>query len=393
MSRLTALKLLEAYPARAKRQQLGNLGTLLVAALKHCDRQALVELIATKLSLKSLDVTQRSQWLCAGLLVDPVRYEAPLSQYLDGNQARSMLVAGFFSERASGLPELSEPSLVILIRAIGPYSTPKRPTGAHWVTAEMNAADLVRSLIVRLGNRSTDTASRALSELLNDESLHAWRDPLREHQESQRVVLREARFRYPSPSAIARLLDNGPPVHPADLKALLAQHLRDLDRSDRDGNTTGYRRYWNIDKHGRPTSARTENDCRDRLLELLREKLRATGIELMPEGEYRENTRADMRASFGGTNGFNIPIEIKRDSHKDLWRAWRTQLLDHYVRDPGADGHGIYLIFWFGGLGMPVAADGGSPPRYAVELESRLSALLNESEKSFIDIIVLDCAP
>lgn len=393
VSRLTALKLLEAYPARAKRQQLGNLGTLLVAALKHCDRQALVELIATKLSLKSLDVTQRSQWLCAGLLVDPVRYEAPLSQYLDGNQARSMLVAGFFSERASGLPELSEPSLVILIRAIGPYSTPKRPTGAHWVTAEMNAADLVRSLIVRLGNRSTDTASRALSELLNDESLHAWRDPLREHQESQRVVLREARFRYPSPSAIARLLDNGPPVHPADLKALLAQHLRDLDRSDRDGNTTGYRRYWNIDKHGRPTSARTENDCRDRLLELLREKLRATGIELMPEGEYRENTRADMRASFGGTNGFNIPIEIKRDSHKDLWRAWRTQLLDHYVRDPGADGHGIYLIFWFGGLGMPVAADGGSPPRYAVELESRLSALLNESEKSFIDIIVLDCAP
>ncbi|SIQ68327.1 hypothetical protein SAMN05421829_10621 [Aromatoleum tolulyticum] len=396
VSRLAALKLLAAYPARAKRQRLGDLGTLLVAALRHCDRQKLVELIAAKLSRKSLDVAQRSQWLCAGLLLDPIQYEGPLSSYVDGNQARSMLIARFFSERpaqATGLPELSESTLVMLIRSIGPYTTPVRPTGAYTVTAEMNAADLVRGLIARLSNRATDSASKAFTELLNDESLHAWRDRLREHQESQRVVLREARFRYPSASAIARLLENGPPAHPADLKALLAQHLRDLDRSDRDGNTTGYRRYWNIDEYGRPTSARTENDCRDRLLELLRERVRGIGVELMPEGEYRENRRADIRASFGGTGGFNVPIEIKRDSHKDLWLAWRTQLLDHYVRDPGADGHGIYLIFWFGGRGMPVAADGGSPPRCAGELESRLSALLSESEKPYIDVIVLDCEP
>ncbi|MCC4117605.1 hypothetical protein LLG90_19790 [Aromatoleum toluclasticum] len=395
VSRLATLKLLAAYPARAKRQRLGDLGTLLVAALRHCDRQELAALIAAKLSRKSLDVAQRSQWLCAGLLLDPVRYEGPLSSYVDGNQARSVLIARFFSERpekATGLPELSESTLVTLIRSVGPYTIPERPTGAYWVTAEMNAADLVRGLIVRLGNQATDTASTALSELLNDESLHSWRDRLREHQESQRVVLREARFRYPSPSAIARLLDNGTPVHPADLKALLAQHLRDLDRSDRDGNTTGYRRYWNIDEYGRPTSARTENDCRDRLLELLRERVRGIGVELMPEGEYRENTRADMRASFRGTGGFNVPIEIKRDSHKDLWLAWRTQLLDQYVRDPGADGHGIYLVFWFGGRGMPVAADGGSPPRCAEELESRLSALLSESETPYIDVIVLNCA-
>lgn len=395
VSRLATLKLLTAYPTRAKRQRLGDLGTLLVAALRHCDRQALAALIAAKLSRKSLDVAQRSQWLCAGLLLDPIRYEGPLSSYVDGNQARSMLIARFFSERpeqAHGLPELSESTLVMLIRSIGPHTTPERPTGAHWVTAEMNAADFVRGLIARLGNQATDTTSKALSELLNDESLHAWRDRLREHQESQRVVLREARFRYPSASAIARLLDNGPPAHPADLKALLAQHLRDLDRSDRDGNTTGYRRYWNIDKYGRPTSPRTENDCRDRLLELLRERVRGLGVELMPEGEYRENTRADMRASFGGTGGFNVPIEIKRDSHKDLWQAWRTQLLDHYVRDPGADGHGIYLVFWFGDGGMPVAADGGSPPKSAEELESRLSALLSESEKPYIKVIVLDCA-
>jgi hypothetical protein len=396
VGRRAALKLLAAYPVRARRQQLRDLRTLLVAALKHCDRQALAELIATKLSRKSLDWAQRSQWLCAGLLLDPVRYEGPLSRYVDGNQARSMRVAGFFSERpaqTTGLADFSESTLVMLIRSIGPYTTPERPTGVYSVSVEMNAADLVRALIARLGNRATDSASEAFSALLNDESLRLWRDRLREHQESQRVVLREARFRYPSASAVAKLLDNGAPANPADLKALLAQHLRDIGRSDRDGNTTGYLRYWNTDEYDRPTSPKVENHCRNRLLELLEERIRGTGVELIPEGQYRDNKRADIRATFGGVGGFNVPLEIKRDSHKDLWRAWRTQLLAHYVRDPGAAGYGIYLVFWFGGQGMPVAADGGPPPGCAEELESRLAALLNDRQRQSIAMIVLDCAP
>lgn len=396
VGRRSALRLLAAYPTRVRRERLGDLGTLLVAALKHGDRQELADLIATKLSYKSLDVAQRTLWLCAGLLLDPARYEGLLSDHIEGNQARSMLAAGFFGERpmqATGLPELSESALVMLIRSIGPYTTPERPSGFHGVSAEMNAADLVRALIARLGTRASDTASKAFSALLKDESLLAWRDRLREHQESQRVVVREARFRYPSAAAIAKLLENGPPANAADLKALLAQHLRDIGRSDRDGNKTGYLRYWNTDKDDKPISAKMENPCRDRLLEFLEEKIRGIGVELMPEGEYRANKRADIRASFGGIGGFNVPIEIKRDSHKDLWKSWRTQLLAHYVRDPGAEGHGIYLVFWFGGAGMPAAADGGRPPSSADELESRLSAMLGDSEKPFVEIIVLDCAP
>lgn len=395
VSRLAALKLLTAYRNRIKRERLGDLGTLLVAALKDGDRQELADLIATKLSYKSLDVAQRTLWLCAGLLLDPARYEELLSDHIEGNQPRSMVAAGFFGERptkASGLPELSESALVMLIRSIGPYTTPERPTGAHWVSAKMNASDLVRGLIVRLGNRASDTASKAFSALLEDESLLAWRDRIREHQESQRVIVREARFRYPSVATITKLLENGPPATAADLKALLAQHLRDIGCSDRDGNKTGYLRYWNTE-YDKPIRAKTENQCRDRLLELLEERIRGLGVEMVPEGEYRENKRADIRASFGGIGGFNVPIEIKRDSHKDLWKAWRTQLLAHYVRDPDADGHGIYLVFWFGGVGMPAAADGGKPPSSAEELESRLSAMLSESEKPFADILVLNCAP
>lgn len=182
-------------------------------------------------------------------------------------------------------------------------------------------------------------------------------------------------------------LADAEPANAADLKALLEQHLRDLAREDRDGNTTGYKRYWDA---GKPHH---ENDCRDRLLELLLEKLRATGVDAQPEGEYRENKRADIRASFGGTGGFNAPIEIKRDCHKDLWTALRDQLMAHYVRDPGADGHCIYLVFWFGGKDMPTAADGGRRPGSARELEDRLRATLTPEERQYIEVIAMDCTP
>ena len=131
---------------------------------------------------------------------------------------------------------------------------------------------------------------------------------------------------------------------------------------DRNGNTTGYRRYWNVDSYGRPEVPRPENDCRDRLLELMRERLRPISVDAQPECEYRENKRADIRVFFGGqSGGFNVPIEIKRNSHPDLWSALHDQLIAHYACDPGADGYGIYLVFWFGGTGMPTAADGGKP--------------------------------
>lgn len=389
VARQAAIKLLSAYPLRGKKERLNDLGVLLTAAIQQADKQALLELIAIKLSRPSLDGTQRSQWLAAGLLLNPAKYEAPLVRHVGKNQSRAIQVAGFFESRpARGrqLPELSESAATLLIRLLAPHLSPERPTGAHIVTAEMNAAELVRTLISRLGANPSIKATSTLDTLLADDGLHAWHGLLRHFRESQRIASREAHFRRASAADIVRTLANAEPANAADLHALLVQHLRDMAHEDRDGNTTGYSRYWEADK------PHHENYCRDRLLELLREKLRPTGIDAQPEGEYRENKRADIRASFGGIGGFNVPIEIKRDSHRDLWHALRDQLMAHYVRDPGAEGYGIYLVFWFGGKGMPVAADGGKRPGSAQELEDRLRATLKPDERQFIGIIVTDCS-
>lgn len=390
VARHAAMRLLAAYPLRWKKERLGDLGVLLVAALKHCDRKQLLDMIENKLSRPSLEGAQRSQWLAAGLLLDPAKYEGPLARYVGSNQSRAMQVAGFFESRPTpgqDHPELSESAASLLIRLLAPHVSPERPTGAHWVSPAMEAAELVRALISRLGANPAPSAASALAELLADDSVRAWHGLLRHQKEAQRVVSREAHFRRASAVDIVRTLANAEPANAADLKALLEQHLRDIAREDRDGNTTGYKRYWDA---GKPHH---ENDCRDRLLELLREKLRPIRVDAQPECEFRENKRADIRASFGGTGGFNVPIEIKRDCHKDLWMALRDQLMAHYVRDPGADGHGIYLVFWFGGKGMPTAADGGRRPSSACELEERLRATLKPDERQYIEVIAMDCTP
>lgn len=390
VARLAVLPLLAAYPLRAKKASLSDLTTLLHAAIRLFPAKDLEEPIARRSVLSSLDVAQRSQWLAAGLLLFPADHEKLLAKYVGKSKSRALLVAGFFDahlERVSPLPELSESAAALLVRLLGSHVSPDRPEGIHWVSPEMKATELVRSWIVRLSASPTAGATAALSVLRDLEALRAWHGELEHRRESQRAIRREACFLRGSVAKVVQVLANSAPANAADLKALLAQHLRDMAGEDRDGNTTGYLRYWAV---GEPHH---ENYCRDRLLDLLRERLRPTLVDAQPEGEYRENKRADIRASSGGIGGFNVPIEIKRDSHKDLWRALRDQLMAHYVRDPGADGHGIYLVFWFGGKGMPLPIDGGKKPRSAQELEGRLRAQLTPEERRRIEVIVLDCAP
>jgi hypothetical protein len=58
----------------------------------------------------------------------------------------------------------------------------------------------------------------------------------------------------------------------------------------------------------------------------------------------------------------------------------------------GADGRGIYLVFWFGNEASPTPArpDGGDGPRSARELESMLVGDLAPDLRARTDVIVLD---
>ena len=147
--------------------------------------------------------------------------------------------------------------------------------------------------------------------------------------------------------------------------------LRGIAEELRTGNANGWRLFWNEERHRRPREPKHENSCRDALLLLLRERL-PRSADAQPEGHYADDRRADVRVACGD---FHVPIEVKKDSHRDLWSAVRDQLLAHYTQDPATDGYGIYLVLRFGERGPP--PPDGPPPRSAGELETRLTESLS----------------
>lgn len=208
----------------------------------------------------------------------------------------------------------------------------------------------------------------------------------------QRIARRKAAFRRLGVEEVSLTLANLQPASAADLAALTFDHLRDIAKNIRHDNTNDYRQYWGYaEGDKKKDEPKSESDCRDALLSDLKIHLGPLGIDAQRERNYADNKRADIGISFGGTNGFNISIEIKQDLSPDLWSAIHEQLIPRYVRDPGADGHGIYLVFWFGGKGMKPPLD-GKKLHSASELEERLRQTLTLEESHRIQICVIDCA-
>ncbi|MFZ2540948.1 MAG: hypothetical protein WAW75_04140 [Gallionella sp.] len=388
--------LLEGFPLRARKQQLGNaLDPLLKGALHLLDKKVLTSIVERKLELESMDAAQRVYWLACGLIIDPAAYSAKLFQYIGKSKPRRNQLAGFLHdswERGFPYAALPETVLALLIELLAPNCSPERPEGGGWVSPAMHTADLMRSFINKLGGNPSETATRELERLLTLPSLTLWHTALRGALHDQRIARRKATFRRLGVEEVSRTLANLQPASAADLAALTFDHLRDIARKIRDGSTNDYRQYWGYaEGDKKKDEPKSESDCRDALLSDLVERLGKLGINAQREVNYADNKRTDIQVSFGGTNGFNIPIEIKKNSSPDVWRAIHEQLIPKYVRDPGAEGHGIYLVFWFGEKWTKPPSD-GKKLRSAAELEDRLRQTLTPEESHRIQICVIDCA-
>jgi hypothetical protein len=388
--------LLKGFPLRSKNQLLANaLDPLLKSALRRLDRPMLATIIAGRLAQGSMTAAQRVHWLACGLIVAPREYEAPLAAHVGKSKALASHLGGFMHdrERRPGWSDsLPESTLALLIELLAPDAPPERPLGGGRVSRPMQTADMMRAFIDVLGGNPSEAARQQLERLLALPNLAPWHNRLRHAAHTQRIARRKAGFRHLDAAEVCRTLANREPANAPDLAALAYAHLRDLARKIRDGSTNDYRQYWSLDESNKkPLRPKPENDCRDALLSDLIERLGRLGVDAVKEGSYADDKRADIRVAFGSAHGFNVPIEIKKDSHSDLWRAIHEQLIERYTRDPGAEGLGIYLVFWFGGKDMPLPQQ-GKKPRSAAELEERLRQTLTVEESRRIRVCVIDCA-
>lgn len=386
---LAAPRLLETFPVKARSSQLSHLEGLLKAALRYTAVE-LPLLIEKKLTMKGMDVPQRVYWLATATLHGPNSREAALWRYVGKSEVRANHLSGFLNNRFDKLDddyELSAHTLGKLIEVIAPHAETEWSRGGGLVSDSMRQGDYIRTLITRLGAMPTPEAEQEISRLIGLPTLRKLKFPLESARHQQKQRLRESGFRFLPPRSVAQILACGAPTSAADLAALALHHLEDIAIALRNENDDGFRSFWNVENK-QPISQREENLCRDLLLTRLKARLAPLGVDCLPEKDHANDKRVDISLSYQAK--FELPIEIKRDSNRTLWSALRTQLIEQYANAPRADGHGIYLVLWFGGEGIPPATDGGKKPRSSEELRIRLEAQLDPTERQRIFVRVLD---
>ena len=378
--------LLRMFPPWCKLDQLPTLRHLMAAFNSlnspNCD---LTDLVRHKLSLRSMPAVQRLHWLCFGLMLAPEDYVPRLQEQLvrRSRSQQADLVVTLLNEGVVQPDRLHADAAGALIEAIGPHCGSSWPLGGGMVSSSMRATEMVRRLFDCLASSSSAAVGSTLERLASNKALGHWTDRLRHAASLHADARREAEYRYTSTDEVVRTLAGGPPANAADLAALATDYLEEIAKRTRDGNTSDWRQYWHMSD---PWTPKVENLCRDRLLSELQIRLENKSVQALPEATYANDSRADICLSHGDVN---VPVEIKRSNHPDLWRAIEDQLIHKYTRDPGAQGHGIYLVFWFGQAYCQRHPAGGKPSS-AAKLAERLRETLTPEQARKITVVVID---
>ncbi len=383
VARLVSLPLLEFFPNTDTAEARRQLGWLLKAALNNCERLQVRDVVKKRLETGDLISSQEVYWLSAGYFLMPDSCRAGIENLLAESDAALRGVWDFFADGRISVNlarRFAASDFEFLIVLVASAIERHGMTKGVWRT--------VSTLLGELGSNPLPEVSETLERLSSRPALGPWVPAITEVRYRHLRKRREHEFQHCDIRQASKTLANEDPANVADLAALLVDVIEDLSKRIRDDSTSDWRQYWNVDRHNRATEPKPEKACRDALLSDLRNRVDRLGIDAQPEGTYAADKRADIRASLGG---FNIPIEIKRSCHRNVWTAIRGQLIAKYTKDPGANGYGIYVVFWFGDTSRcrPTRLSGWTPPN-AAALELKITETLSEQERQMISVCVID---
>jgi len=395
IAKLTVMPLLNKYPVRGYKDHVIHLHYLLDAAIANINRQELLTLIEKKLACKGMDLAQHIYWLAAGLVIAPEVYEAKIKQTVLGKSERINRLSYFlypsFASKMYDRYDFPVSTKGMLIELFAPRCNPVWPRGGGVVTRAMEERDYVRYLLNSLADNPSEDSAAILADLLSQPKLSAWHDQIQSAQQTQQLSRREALFKHPNAVQVINTLSNLKPANVADLAALTVDCLEQLAAEMHGSNTDRYKHCWNVDRYNRPLKPKPENGCRDYLLEQLNDLLIKYDVIVESEAHQANDKRTDMKLSVTNKGrSFRFPIEIKRDCHKDLWRAIHNQLIPFYTIAPETEGRGLFLVIWFNYAKIPTHPKGLPPPKSAEQLAAMLKDTMTPQEQKLIDVFVLD---
>lgn len=346
-------------------------------------RDALRKLVVNRLE-REMNDERRRNWQAIALIVD-----FDVARVSLGNEIEPELLWHFRDRSGHGRRYNGTGSFLSINQLVWLIDTFREQwPQTSWPNSEMvgdinpwDASEYIRTLITRLGSDVSNEAVTALTALRDaHEDSYTW--ALRTVSAEQLQKQADKSYTPPTLDQIKMILDDGPPNSVADLRAIVAEELRELGRRLRGSSEDEIDLYWT--DGGLP---HTENKCRDRTVSLLRGHLAPLSIYTANEADMPQDKRADIVFQH---DALLLPLEAKRQQHRDLWNAIDGQLEAFYTGHWQAEGQGLFLVFWFGsGYQVPAPPGGGAKPTSADDLQNKLEQ--HSSVKAGrVEVIVLD---
>ncbi|MBC7699761.1 hypothetical protein [Aquabacterium sp.] len=384
--------LLRRFPARATRDQLRELTSgLLLAAEKHLEPEVFKGIVTDRLTLKSLDAGQRITWMVVASHIDSTVDSGALLAFIGRSQARAAHLVHALQYQSRRNPHWASLPVEVtarLVELLAPHAAPEFREGGGVVTDSERRRDVVQPLIRQLAALPDALAGQALQRLRSNPALKHWFVELDASLYEHARVARAAHFSHASDQDVALTLANQAPANALDLVALLVDQLRIIEGKIRGDETNGLKLFRRDDKE----TPKIENDCRDILMDKLREPLLKHQVDLISEARAAQDKRVDLRAvALVRGQRVAVPIEVKFDQDKrreSVWLAWRDQLDRLYVIDPASQGIGLYVAIWFGV--KPKANPEGVMPKSAQDMERLLIERIPADERHRLKVVVLD---
>ena len=379
-----------AYPGLSP----SNRARLLVCAVKNCSPKMVRELVIERRASDHPDEKTRLFWLAADYIADFDDRREALGQEAADNpdflwfiSDQIALPKGVRLDGSSvvgiGLNRLSVAQLAFIVEAFGgSWPACTQPTDAARSDGRdaQDATEFIEDAISEISRRPSPEATEALRRL-------GCGGPRGYVEMAERLLQRQLsdrrRFEYAAPTVeeLRAAVTEDLPESIDDLQAWFADRIERLQERIRGSNTDMWEAYWD------GTRPRDENFCRDRMIEHLSRQLPAS-IRLEPEAHMPRGKRADFVLT---RNELKLPVEIKRQWHRNVWDAAIDQLAEKYAVDWQAEGRGVYIVLWFGDTRkLPAHPDGLEQPRTPEALRRMLKDRLPEARRALIDIFAID---
>jgi hypothetical protein len=357
---------------------------LLDAAVRHGDGRGLAQLVAVGSVRLHASFETLLEWLATDFVIDFDRARPHLADAASDDRNFLWRIRRRVAGRYDAVVPLTIAQHAFVVEAFGScWPQTGWPEGvSSGDTNPWDASDFIGRAIHSIAAEPVAEATETLQRLLSD-AAPSYSDTLRHALALQRRLRRDHEYVPASIDQVRSMASDALPETIDDMRAYFGDRVAAVQARMHATNTDMWEAYWD------GTKPRSENFCRNRLIEHISGRLPAA-IRFEPEMHMPNQKRADIAAI---RDAIGLPVEIKGQWYTEVWDAPMEQLAARYIRDWHAEGRGAYIVIWFGDVPrkqLPPHPDGLFASNTPEALRKMLIDRIPQAMQGLIDVYVID---